>query len=73
MDELKSELNAEIEILEEREKQAIKNVKNLEKSKLKWRGMEAIETNFISYILVKLMKTVYTRYTGQSKMKSSLL
>ena len=31
MDELKSELNAEIEILEEREKQAIKNVKNLEK------------------------------------------
>ena len=35
MDELKSELNAEIEILEEREKQAIKNVKNLEKSKPK--------------------------------------
>ena len=35
--------------------------------------METIETNFISYILVKLMKTVYTRYTGQSKMKSSLL
>lgn len=50
MDELKSELNAEIEILEEREKQAIKNVKNLEKSKPKWRGMETIETNFISYI-----------------------
>ena len=35
--------------------------------------METIETNFISCILVKLMKTVYTRYTGQSKMKSSLL
>ena len=35
--------------------------------------METIETNFISYVLVKLMKTVYTRYTGQSKMKPSLL
>lgn len=40
MDELKSELNAEIEILEEREKQAIKNVKNLEnqnRNKEEWK------------------------------------
>ena len=35
--------------------------------------METIETKFISYILVELVKTIYTRYIRKSKMKSSLL
>ena len=35
--------------------------------------METIETKFVSYILVELIKTIYTRYIRKSKIKSVLL
>ena len=35
--------------------------------------METMGTKFISYILVELIKTIYTRYIRKSKIKSLLI
>ena len=58
INELETKLNAEIEILEGWEKQAIKNTINIEKLKPKLREMETIETKFISHILIELIKAI---------------
>ena len=69
MNKLKAKLNAEIEILEEREKQVItkETMGPIEET------VETIETKFISYMLVELIKTINTRYITKSKIKSSLV
>ena len=48
MNELVAKLNAEIDILEKRDKQKRKYIKNIEELKLELREMEAIKTKFIS-------------------------
>ena len=70
--EFVAKLNAEIEILKEREKQE-KKKKIPEKLKLNLREMEAKETKFVCYILEELIKAMCIRYIKKSKIKSSLL
>lgn len=69
--EFVAKLNAEIEILKEREKQEKKKIP--EKLKLNLREMEAKETKFVCYILEELIKAMCIRYIKKSKIKSSLL
>ena len=70
---IRSKTKCKVEILEGGEKQARKNIKNIEKLKSKLREMETMGTKFISYILVELIKTIYTRCIRKSKIKSLLI
>ena len=70
--EFVAKLNAEIEILKEREKNK-KKIKKPEKLKLNLREMEAKETKFICYMLEELIKAMCIRYIKKSKINSSLL